>query len=222
MGTAQAYIQGLEQGGINKNCTFIPITAYPISTTGPNPDGSFNYTRIITYQALDGTTYTIKITYQAFLSMKPPKIFISAWKGPPSNPKVEYAIELTMNAGNLVCYFAEYILLLPVDKISIVVNIMSLGYDIYTQNWVMACIDAAILFVSLGVGQSVLAWIFAKIGIEMAVLSTLVGVTAFLGALIAAFFIGYFVGKLIGLNEVGSILLGLGFVIGFIIIIILI
>jgi hypothetical protein len=74
MQTVQGYIQGLEQGSIQQNCTFIPITAYPISVAGPNPDGSFNYTRIITYQTLDETTYTIRTIYQAFLSMKPLKI----------------------------------------------------------------------------------------------------------------------------------------------------
>jgi hypothetical protein len=100
-------------------------------------------------------------------------------------------------------------LLLPVGEISIVISIISIGYNIYTQNYVMACIGIMTLFVSLGIGQYMLGLVFTKIGIDMAVLSTLVGATALLSALMAAFFCGYFAGKLLGLNDVESTLLGL-------------
>jgi hypothetical protein len=59
MRTVQAYIQGLEQGSINKNCTFITIMATPSVHTVE--DGKHTLTRMVSYLNYMGEYFTTVI-----------------------------------------------------------------------------------------------------------------------------------------------------------------
>ena len=141
MQTVQGYIQGLEQGSITKNCTFIPITAYPISVAGPNADGSFNYTRTITYQALDGTNCTITETYRTLPNLKYSEIILRVAK---PGVQIEYVIGLTSSSAQLVVWYGKYIAMLPAfGPISVTVDLITLGYDVAKGDWQMVILDIA-------------------------------------------------------------------------------
>jgi hypothetical protein len=209
MGTVQAYIQGLEQGSINKNCTFIPITAYPISTTGPNPDGSFNYTRIITYQALDGTTYTIKITYQAFLSMKPPKIIVKEWKTL-NNTVVELFYGVISCSIDLICWIGTHVFMISVfGKISVIGSVAAIIYDAAKGEWFGVALDVLSLGLGFGVNFNFWNTVCLTLGISS---MNAIYLMAFCGALAAAIPAGlltYYLLKIAGLSEQEAVIGGL-------------
>jgi hypothetical protein len=86
MGTVQAYIQGLFGGSIDRNCTFIPITIYPLQIV-VCPNGNINYTTTIQYVDNRGNTQNIRRTYNVSPQFKLLSIDSAFWGGIiPYNP----------------------------------------------------------------------------------------------------------------------------------------
>jgi hypothetical protein len=146
MGTVQGYIQGLEQGSIRQNCTFIDIRAYPISVAGPNPDGSFNYTRTITYRTLDGKTFNVSKTWIAFLSMRSAKIVVSVLTaGVPCIEVVKLTLNVGIEGGDIFCFYKGTIRMISpamYSKIGWTFAVLGTVVDAATGDWLGVGIDA--------------------------------------------------------------------------------
>jgi hypothetical protein len=128
MGTVQAYIQGLEQGSINKNCDFIDIRA-----TGTTWDsGEQALERTVTYIALTGKYYTTltKIT-GAILGAAAKNLTIAIYEGLTVFALAKCFSEVIWEFYGLATFVLgipsapEYILISPTDSAKVISAFLS-------------------------------------------------------------------------------------------------
>jgi hypothetical protein len=103
MQTVQAYIQGLEQGSIRQNCTFIDIRASAVQFLWV--DGEPALQRTITYRAMNGEYYTFEETHSGDLNGPGLKKFkVEIWEGSGTFQKAIHIVAITMSIYGLISY----------------------------------------------------------------------------------------------------------------------
>lgn len=102
MGTVQAYIQGLEQGSITKNCTFIDIrgTSYYFWE-----NNILKQKQMVTYQALNGKYYThVTIIEGDIYGTGPKTITFAVYESTIAFGTTRFWISLTVKTGLLIIF----------------------------------------------------------------------------------------------------------------------